>query len=271
MADWGTVDATWDDAGQALLEVTEPDQALSNLVGPGHSLDVNWAAQGNTNYCGLYSVRTVLSEIYGQSVDPQEMVDRAAANNWLVRDANGEVKGIQPQHIDDIFASYGIGSHQFGGPENQPVADNDAWQALNTALTNDQRVVIGVDGREFDQGGDVGTPGAVDMDHFVAVSGIDYERGVVILNDSARSAGLEVPLNTFFESWRDSNFSMTTTDTSMRGDGTAQPPSGASELANDAPDFATLGMTLHPTPGDAGPADAGLKTAAAATAGADGG
>ena len=54
-----------------------------------------------------------------------------------------------------------MGSTQFGGPDTETVADRDAWHALNTALANNQRVVVGVDGREFDQGRDVGTATAL--------------------------------------------------------------------------------------------------------------
>ena len=215
-------------------------------LGPGHTADVHWADQGDTQYCGLYSVRSILSELYGKPVDMDEMVQRATANGWFVYE-NGEVKGIRPRDIDDILASYGVGSTQFGGPEAGTVADRDAWNALNTALTNNQRVVVGVDGREFDQGRDVGTA-AIDMDHFVAVTGVDYGRGVVIVNDSARSAGLEIPLDVFFNSWRDSNFSLTITNTSMPGDGTAVPPvEGGPDP--DAPGMTIVGTTLTPVPG----------------------
>ena len=68
------------------------------------------------------------------------------------------------------------------------------------------------------------------------------------INDSARSAGLEIPIDVFFESWRDSNFSMTITDQSMPGDGTAAPPV---EVARDpdAPGVAILGTTIEAQPG----------------------
>ena len=51
------------------------------------------------------------------------MVNRAAANGWLVYDENGQVKGIRPHDIDDVLASYGIGGRNFGGPDDPPVAD----------------------------------------------------------------------------------------------------------------------------------------------------
>jgi hypothetical protein len=247
--DWGVVEPEWAVGGEDPLRVTEPDRPISGVFGPGHTLDVHWADQGDTNYCGLYSVRTILSEL-GRPVDMDEMVSRAAANGWFVYDeATGEVKGIRPRDIDDILASYGVGSHQFGGPEAAQVADREAWQALNTALANNQRVVVGVDGREFDQRGDVGTAGTIDMDHFVAVSSVDYARGVVIVNDSARSAGLEIPLDVFFNSWRDSNFSLTITDTSMPGDGTAQPPAETGPIP-EGPGISIIGTTLRPEPGE---------------------
>ena len=240
--DWGLVEADWSCNGEEPLGVAEP--TLSSLVGPGHTADVHWEYQGDTNYCGLYSVNSVISEMYGERYDMNEMVNRAAANGWLVYDENGQVKGIRPRDIDNVLASYGVGSRNFGGPDNPPVADGDAWQTLNDTLENGRRVVLGVDGREFDQGGDVGVAGMIDMNHFVAVTGVDYARGVVIVNDSARAAGLEVPIDVFFESWRDSNFSMTLTDLSMPGDGAAEPPGGAAGPPADAPELASLGMTL---------------------------
>jgi hypothetical protein len=245
--DWGLVQPEWAIGGEDPTTVVQPDHPVSGIFGPGHALDVQWANQGQTNYCGLYSVRTILSEVTGRPVDMDEMIHRATANGWFQYDDAGHVKGILTSDIDDILASYGVGSHQFGGP-GVTVTDHDAWQALNTALTNNQRLIVGVDGREFDQGHDVGTPGTIDMDHFVAVEGVDYTRGVVILNDSARKAGLEVPLDVFFNSWRDSNFSMTFTDTHMPGDGTAHPVDGGPDP--NAPDIGVIGTTLTPEPGD---------------------
>jgi hypothetical protein len=252
--DWGVVQPEWAVGGEDPFPTTQIDHPLSGVFGPGHAADVHWAYQGQTQYCGLYSVRTILHEL-GRDVDMDEMVHRAATNGWFVYDAHGQVEGIRPRDIDDILASYGVGSHQFGGPDQPHVADRDAWQALNTALANNERVVVGVDGREFDQGHDVGTPGALDMDHFVAVTGVDYSRGVVILQDSARKAGLEVPLDVFINSWRDSNFSLTATDASMPGDGTSSIPADA-DSSPDHPGVSIVGTTLHPEPSDAtGPVD----------------
>ena len=84
------------------------------------------------------------------------------------------MKGIRPADIDDVLASYGVGSRNFGGP-GVPVSDGEAWQALNDAMVNNQRVVFGVDGKEFDQLRNVGE--GIDMDHFVVVTGVDYGRG----------------------------------------------------------------------------------------------
>jgi len=66
----------------------------------------------------------------------------------------------------------------------------------------------------------------------------------VIVNDSARAAGLEIPLTTFYESWRDSEFRMTVTDASAQTVDDAYPPTGDATLDGSAPDYALLGMTL---------------------------
>ena len=208
-------------------------------MGPGHLADEYWGYQGQTNYCVLYSAASILGELYGTSVDMNEMVARADAQGWLVRDASGEVKGVMEEHFDDLLASYGVPSHQ------RVEGEQGAWEDLNSALTNDQRVIVSVDSKEFDAGTNVGTD--TDSDHAVAVTGIDYARQVVIVNDSARSAGLEVPMSVFFEAWRDGGFHLTVTDTAMpQGEG-AVPPAGSSGLRADAPGYAVMPFTLHLT------------------------
>lgn len=238
--EWGTLQPGWAIEGQAPFEVTEPERPLSSVIGPGHANDIYWADQGNTQYCALYSVRSIISELYGVQADPQEVVTRAAQNGWLEYDANGQVEGVMSDNIDDILASYGVPSRATSGEEG-------AWQGLNDALVNNQRVVLSLDSKEVDQGTNVGdVVGGLDSDHAIAVTGIDYGRGVVIVNDSARSAGLEIPLDVFYESWRDSNFSMTITDIAAPGGGQASPPAGAEQPVEGAPGFALLGMTLTP-------------------------
>lgn len=101
--------------------------------------------------------------------------------------------------------------------------------------------MLSLDGKELDVWTNVGDEaGILDSDHAVAVTGVDYSRGVVIVNDSARGAGLEIPLHTFYESWRDSDFTMNVTDVA------AAPAAQAASLATAAPNYATLGMTMQP-------------------------
>lgn len=243
--DWGQVQPDWGADGQDPFTYTEPEVPITDdVVGPGHADDVYWRFQGNTQYCAIYSVRAVLSEMYGVDVDPQEVIDRANANGWLQYDANGNPAGVLPQDIHKIFASFGVPSHEF------TANDGDPWQGLNTALDNNQRVVLALDSGEI-WGTDspdedvVKGPGA---DHAVAITGIDYTRGVVIVNDSGQEggAGFEIPINEFYNAWQDSNFEMTVTDASAPGGQGAEPPAGASTLDQSAPGFVQLPFTLHP-------------------------
>ncbi|MDQ3484711.1 MAG: C39 family peptidase, partial [Actinomycetota bacterium] len=233
-SDWGQVDAEWAAEGEELYSVTE-QEPFSSLLGSGHAADIFWEDQGQTNYSGPYAIRATLSELYGYDVDVNEIIERSAQNGWLVFDDAGEVKGVYAEHIDDMFASYGVPSRDLYG-------EAGAWENLNNALTNNQRIVLNLDGKELDAGTSVGdVPGGLDSDHFVAVTGVDYARGVVIVNDSARGAGLEIPLQTFYESWRDSDFRMTVTDIA------AAPTAQAAAFNTEAPDYATLGMTMQPS------------------------
>ena len=175
--------------------------------------------------------------MYGQSIDMNEMVARADAAGWLVKDTNGEVLGVDTEHIDDVLASYGVASHNVMGEQG-------AWESLNSALTNNQRVVVAVDSDEVKAMADDGT--AMDSNHAIAVTGIDYARGVVIVNDSLLEGGLEIPLQVFYDAWRDSDFRMTVTDASLPVPADAVPPAGSSGLDPDAPGFTLLPFTLHP-------------------------
>lgn len=238
-SEWGTVAPAWEREGEEPFAVT-PAEPLSDVVGPGHAADIYWADQGDTNYCALYSARSILSELYGYPVDPNEIVRRADASGWLVRDGGGEIKGVMPNHFDDLLASYGVPSHNFSGEQG-------AWQALNDALVNDRRVILSLDGKELDSGANVGdVAGGLDSDHAVAITGVDYGRGVVIVNDSARGAGLEIPVDVFYDSWRDSNFAMTVTEAPVNG---GAPPGGEAAPRGDTPGLAVLPMTLHPSLG----------------------
>jgi hypothetical protein len=202
-------------------------------TGATASTDVEWATGVDSGYAGINGVGTVVSEAYGTPVDTQELVDRAAANGWLAYDEDGEVKGIRGADLDDVLASYGVPSHGFGGPEAEPVVDEEAWQALNDALANEQRVVLGVD----DVGGG--------EDRLATVTAIDYERGVVLANDVNDQASLEIPIDRFFAAWRESNFAMTVTDATIEGDGTELPPDGAGSILTEDCCFAYLGVTLQ--------------------------
>jgi hypothetical protein len=242
-ADWGQVQADWPQEGQDLWTQSPPQTSLSDVVGPGHVADQYWGNQGQTNYCVLYSAASILGEVYGHPIDMNEMVNRAEANHWLVHNPDGSVLGVNPENFDDLLASYGVASHNVDGEGEQA-----ALEDLNTALTNNQRVIVSLDSKEIDAQANLGTD--ADADHAVAVTGIDYSRGVVILNDSARSAGLEVPLQVFVDAWRDGSFHMTVTDNSLGAGEGAIPPQGTAGVLPDAPEFAVLPFTLH-LPSDA--------------------
>jgi hypothetical protein len=238
---WGLVEPQWSEEGQSPFPVsTETETTIADEVGPGHEADIYWGDQGNTQTCALYSVRSILSEVYGQEVDIEEIIRRAEANNCIEFDARGEIAGVLPRKVDNIFASFGIPSYNVMG-------EDGAWEDLNDALANDQRVVLALDSKEIDAGRNVGDRvNPFDMDHAVSVTGIDYERGVVIVNDSARGAGLEIPIETFEKAWSDSDYSMTITALPQDPSGGGLAPDGAT-VNPAAPGYAALPMTLTPS------------------------
>ena len=205
------VDESWAPAGEQPFPVSEPDVPFTSAVGPGQPYEVGWAEQGATGHCTVCSTASVVSEVSGTRVDPDEVVRRAADNGMLEFGDAGEVRGTSPEATGELLASFGIASETTTG-------EADAWQRLEQSLAADRRVVL-----------PLGQPGSgPEGDITLAVGAVDRERGVVTAGDSVENAPLEIPMDTFESSWRQSDFSLTSIES--------------------AP-YDLLGMTMHPSLG----------------------
>jgi len=97
-------------------DATETYESVSmETIGPGHADDVYWGYQGDTNYCALYSVASILADYYGEPIDINDMVQRATRNGWLMFDGNGRALGVKSELFDDVLGSYGVPSHSEQG------------------------------------------------------------------------------------------------------------------------------------------------------------
>jgi hypothetical protein len=179
--------------GEPPFPVSEREVPLDSVVGPGRPYDIGFDAEADTNYSSTCCGQTIVSEVTGRPVEREEIVQRAAEGGSLVFDDAGEVRGTSVTALPDLLASYGIESHLTTGEES-------AWQRLDRALADGHRVVLPL--------GQPGYPG-VDGDMAVAVTAVDRERGVLEAADSAGNSPFQIPLDAFEESWRRSDFAMT--------------------------------------------------------------
>ena len=211
VAEPASVDESWAPAGEEPFPVSEPDVPFTSAVGPGQPYEVDWAEQGATGHCSVCSTASVVSEVSGTPVDPDEVVRRAADNGMLEFGDAGEVRGTSPEATGELLASFGIASETTTG-------EADAWQRLEQSLAADRRVVL-----------PLGQPGSgPEGDITLAVGAVDRDRGVVTAGDAVENAPLEIPMDTFESSWRQSDFSLTSIES--------------------AP-YDLLGMTMHPSLG----------------------
>ena len=204
-------------AEEAPFPVSERDIPLDSVVGPGQPFELRFEDSDDNAYTAVCCAHTIVSEISGDPVEKEEIVSRAAEGGWLTFDDAGSVRGTPVDALSELLGSYGVESSLTTG-------EGDAWERLDGALAADRRVILPLDQPGFGQYGE---------DVSVALTGVDRARGVVLASDSAEGAPFQIPLDTFENSWRASDFAMTS--------------------VADAP-YDVLGMTMH--------ADIGLASTA---------
>jgi hypothetical protein len=209
--EWETTQPDWVTNQEPLVSVAPQSQSITDLVGDEHAGDIYWENQGQTEFCGPYSIRSIISEMTGQQVDVNQVINDAE-QRWGLDPS----RGMSPDNIHGVFADFGVPTHEYQGANEQ-----NAWEFLNSALQNNERAVVFVNGSELRAAVEPQYAREGLADHFVAVEHVDYARGVVIVNDSAYNrAGLEVPINVFLHAWSDGNFNMTVTDQPVPGHAT---------------------------------------------------
>ena len=204
-------------AEEAPFPVSERDIPLDSVVGPGQPFELRFEDSDDNAYTAVCCAHTIVSEISGDPVEKEDIVSRAAEGGWLTFDDAGSVRGTPVDALSELLGSYGVESSLTTG-------EGDAWERLDGALAADRRVILPLDQPGFGQYGE---------DVSVALTGVDRARGVVLASDSAEGAPFQIPLDTFENSWRASDFAMTS--------------------VADAP-YDVLGMTMH--------ADIGLASTA---------
>ena len=183
-------------ADDSPFPVSEREVPLDSVVGPGRPFDVRFDPDAETGYSSICCAHTIVSEASGRPIEQEEIVSRAAEGGWLTFDEEGDVRGTPVDALSELLGSYGIESSLTTGEDN-------AWERLDEALAQDRRVVLPL--------GQPGYPGN-DGDLSVAITGVDRSSGAVLATDSAANSPFQIPLDAFEESWRASDFAMTSVE-----------------------------------------------------------
>lgn len=176
----------------------DPEAADAEAVSgnPEDAID-HWEFQGDTQRCTVYSQMSVIEQITGTELDPDELSAFAVENGWL-----DEENGASLEDMNKLIESYGI--------ETETSFDNDISD-LESTLEDGNKAIVCIDADEiwYGENDDMYIPND-SPNHAVEVIGIDRsdpENPMVILNDSGvpEGAGEMVPLDVFEDAWEDSS------------------------------------------------------------------
>ena len=171
----------------------------------GESEDEYYQAQAVSGECGPTSVAMILTEHTGEVVPYDEVVERAVELGLLEENADGTFSGMWAQGMEELMESYGV----------EVDVEYGDLPTLENYLEDGRDVIVAVDAGEL-----WGTHDSDAADHYLVVTEIDEEAGIVTLNDPGQpdGASYEVPLDEFMDAWGDGgNEMIVTVDEGMEG------------------------------------------------------
>ncbi|MEV8143947.1 hypothetical protein [Specibacter sp. NPDC078709] len=172
------------------------------LVGDPAGDSQYWFEQAANGFCLPASIAQIVAEYTGQPVsDESEFVE--IANELGVFSVG--MDGVPGVTMDGGVAIL----NEAGVPARLDFGDLDT---LSQDLTAGYNIIVAIDSGEI-WSGEAAEDNAAD--HAVVVTGINYERGTVILSDPGTPGGNfeEVPIDLFMNAWSDSDNAMIVCDT----------------------------------------------------------
>ena len=188
-------------AGTANAAPAPHNAATPGMHGNPTAAAAFWAEQQGDYDCGEMSVADVIGQITGHAPTEQQITATAGsipstAHSGPIYTPNGDTSNVD---LPVLLSHYGI----------QSTSGSSNLAALEQALDQGHKVIVGVNDHTIwnDSGN------RSQENHFVVVTGIDTNAGVVHLNDSGVKAGRneQVSLATFQQAWgTSSNFAIIT-------------------------------------------------------------
>ncbi|GAA2124778.1 hypothetical protein [Nocardioides bigeumensis] len=172
------------------------------LVGDPTGDAEHWFEQAVNGFCVPASVAQIVSEYTGVHYeDEQAFVEQANELHVFVVGPDG-VPGVGIDGAEKMLDAAGVPA---------TMVEGGGMESLVTWLDEGRRVLAGVDSGEIWYGEDAEDNAA---DHAIVVTGVDLERGVVIVSDPGDPEGnqKEYPVELFEDAWEDSNFAAVVCD-----------------------------------------------------------
>lgn len=216
---------------------TEPgvltDPGSDDVFGLPADDAARWFAQAENGLCVPASIAQVVAEFSGLEItDEAVFAQRAIEMGFLTPESDGW-SGMSLEQGEALIESFGV----------EATVTTGGLDSLALYLDQGYDVIVGIDSSEVWEGiDDDTTPEGVVADHAVVVTGIDLERGVVILSDPGNpDAGNmeEVRISRFLDAWDDADREMLVTDNPAPG-----PPEMATTSAASPEEMAALGSAL---------------------------
>lgn len=178
------------------------------LVGDPSGDAEHWFQQAQNGFCVPASVAQIVAEYTGQDFTSEEQFVNLANEQGLFVVGMDGVPGMTMDGAEQLLNDAGV-------PAQLTVGTVDT---LAQSLEEGRRVMLFVDSGEIWYGEDVEDNAA---DHAITVTGIDYERGVVIISDTGDPNGNqnELSIADFEDAWADSGYAMVQCDNPAPQDG----------------------------------------------------
>ena len=194
--------------------VPEPVWDDGRLTGDPEDWAAVWFEQSYLNSCVPTSIAQIFNLYSGQSIAEEAFVQMATEQNLWSPILGTSLPGLDPWDAESLLAQAGIPA-TVSTLESSGLTEEQYFGNLKAEVDSGTGVMVMVDSRESlnqDSDGDA----ASGTDHAVLVTDIDFDRGIVTLNDPGRPEGnqMEITLADFEGAWADSGFAQLACDQS---------------------------------------------------------
>ncbi|KQO98486.1 C39 family peptidase [Leifsonia sp. Leaf264] len=177
-----------------------------NLTGDPDDWAAVWFHQSYQNSCVPTSIAQIFDLYSGQSINEEAFVQMATEQNMWSQIGTTGIPGLDPWDAQSLLQQAGIPA-TVNTLESSGLSLDQYFGNLQAEIDSGTGVMVMVDSSES-VGQDVDGDTTSATDHAVLVTGIDFDRGIVTLNDPDRDNGanLEITLADFEDAWADSGY-----------------------------------------------------------------